>query len=93
MASDTRSAYGKGSGASFDETDPPPVSSRDEYGENPNRASAEEALESARTSSFQMRAVRWLWPNRFAIGKLGIAAGLPDEGKGQILCYIAARMG
>jgi putative DNA primase/helicase len=68
------------------------VSSRDEYGENPNRASAEEALESARASSFQMRAVRWLWPNRFAIGKLGIAAGLPDEGKGQILCYIAARI-
>jgi putative DNA primase/helicase len=36
--------------------------------------------------------VQWLWPNRFAIGKLGIIAGLPDEGKGQILCDIAARI-
>jgi hypothetical protein len=39
-----------------------------------------------------MTAIEWLWPNRFAIGKLGIIAGLPDEGKGQILCDIAARI-
>jgi hypothetical protein len=39
-----------------------------------------------------MRAIQWLWPNRFAIGKLGIIAGLPDEGKGQILCYMAAKV-
>jgi AAA domain len=54
--------------------------------------SQNETLESARASSVAMKAVSWLWPNRFAIGKLGIAAGLPDEGKGQILCYIAARI-
>jgi hypothetical protein len=51
-----------------------------------------EALESALASSYKMKAVKWIWPNRFAIGKLGIIAGLPDEGKGQILCYITARL-
>jgi putative DNA primase/helicase len=39
-----------------------------------------------------MTAYEWLWPNRFALGKVGIIAGLPDEGKGQILCDIAARV-
>lgn len=51
-----------------------------------------EALESAKASSYKMKAVRWVWPTRFGIGKLGVIAGLPDEGKGQILCYIAARI-
>jgi hypothetical protein len=31
-----------------------------------------------------------LWPDRFAIGELGILAGPPDQGKSQITCYIAA---
>jgi hypothetical protein len=39
-----------------------------------------------------MTAPDWLWPERFALGKLGIIAGLPDEGKGQILADIAARV-
>ena len=49
-------------------------------------------LESIRADQVIMRAIRWLWPKRFAVGKIGIVAGLPDEGKGQILCYIAARV-
>jgi AAA domain/Bifunctional DNA primase/polymerase, N-terminal len=49
-------------------------------------------LKSARASTFEMSAVQWLWPNRFALGKLGILAGLPDEGKGQVLCDMAARV-
>jgi putative DNA primase/helicase len=40
----------------------------------------------------KMRALAWLWPDRFAIGKLGLIAGLPDEGKGQTLCDIIARV-
>jgi putative DNA primase/helicase len=36
--------------------------------------------------------VQWLWPHRFAIGKLGLLVGLPDEGKGQILADMAARV-
>ena len=38
----------------------------------------------------KMKVVTWLWPDRFAIGKLGIIAGLPDEGKGQILVFLCA---
>jgi DNA repair protein RadA/Sms len=49
-----------------------------------------QALDSARADTVEMIAVEWIWPNRFAIGKLGIIAGLPDEGKGQILSYMAA---
>jgi DNA polymerase len=49
-------------------------------------------LESVWASDVGMRAIDWLWNNRFALGKIGIIAGLPDEGKGQVLCYIAARV-
>jgi DNA polymerase bacteriophage-type len=52
----------------------------------------EGVLESVRADEIPMRAICWLWDRRFAIGKIGIIAGLPDEGKGQILCYIAARI-
>jgi hypothetical protein len=48
-------------------------------------------LKSARAATYQIAAVKWLWPSRFAIGKLGILAGLPDEGKGQVLADMAAR--
>jgi hypothetical protein len=50
------------------------------------------ALISVRADAVQMIAIEWVWPNRFAVGKLGIVAGLPDVGKGQMLCYIAARV-
>ena len=49
-------------------------------------------LVSAKASSYKMTAIRWLWQDRFAIGKLGIIAGLPDEGKGQTLAFIAAQV-
>jgi putative DNA primase/helicase len=39
-----------------------------------------------------MSAVQWLWPNRFALGKLAILGGLPDQGKGQILADMGARV-
>jgi hypothetical protein len=50
------------------------------------------ALRSVRASSVEMRAIEWLWPNRFAIGKLGLLVGMPDLGKGQILADMAARV-
>jgi hypothetical protein len=53
---------------------------------------AEAMLQSVCASTVTMKALDWLWPNRFAIGKLGLLVGLPDEGKGQILCDIAARV-
>jgi putative DNA primase/helicase len=49
-------------------------------------------LVSAKASSYKMTVIRWLWPDRFAIGKLGIIAGLPDKGKGQVLAFIAAQV-
>ena len=49
-------------------------------------------LQSARASTYKMEAIDWLWPNRFALGKLGLIVGLPEEGKGQLLCYIAAQV-
>src|SRR5262245_17598194 len=38
----------------------------------------------------EMCGVDWLWPGRFARGKFGLIAGLPDMGKGQIAAFIAA---
>src|SRR5262245_54144106 len=49
-------------------------------------------LESARASTYTPKAIEWLWPNRFALGKLALLVGLPDEGKGQVFCDIAARV-
>jgi putative DNA primase/helicase len=47
-------------------------------------------LQSICATEVKMQALDWMWPGRFAFGKLGIIAGLPDEGKGQIFSYIAA---
>jgi putative DNA primase/helicase len=41
-------------------------------------------LHSAQASTFSMRGIRWFWPGRFALGKLGLIGGLPDKGKGLI---------
>jgi putative DNA primase/helicase len=41
-------------------------------------------------ADLEMRAVDWLWPDRFALGKIGLIAGLPDYGKGQIAAFLAA---
>jgi putative DNA primase/helicase len=50
------------------------------------------SLASARASTFEMEAFDWLWENRFALGKLSLIVGLPDEGKGQFLSYLAAQI-
>jgi hypothetical protein len=47
-------------------------------------------LISVYASEVGMEALRWLWPGRFALGKLGIIAGLPDEGKGLLTMFMAA---
>ena len=43
-------------------------------------------------ASVKLSAVQWLWPGRFAIGKMSLLAGLPDQGKSQITCDIAGRI-
>jgi hypothetical protein len=49
-------------------------------------------LTSKRASDYEIEEIVWLWPERFALGKLGILAGLPDEGKGLIFADMAARI-
>jgi putative DNA primase/helicase len=48
------------------------------------------SLESAPASSFKMKSIRWVWPNRFARGKIGLIVGLPDLAKSLILTFITA---
>jgi hypothetical protein len=50
------------------------------------------ALESVNAAAIEMESYDWLWPGRFAIGEIGLIVGMPDEGKGQKLAYIAARV-
>jgi len=52
--------------------------------------SRQSGLETKKASSFTMRGIRWLWPNRFALGKLGLIGGLPDKGKGLISADLIA---
>jgi hypothetical protein len=49
-------------------------------------------LSSISAAEVKMRAIKWIWPNRFAYGKVGILAGLPDVGKGQVLSNITANI-
>jgi putative DNA primase/helicase len=51
-----------------------------------------EGIEYVGATNVTMSAIRWLWPNRIAIGKLTLIAGMPDEGKSQIVCDIVARL-
>lgn len=48
-------------------------------------------LESAKASAFRISSIQWFWPNRFALGKLGLIAGLPDRGKGLLTSDMIAR--
>jgi hypothetical protein len=82
-----------GDDASFGSTEPAGDQSISQPGKRKANGSGknQSRLKSARASTYQLAAVKWLWPSRFAIGKLGILAGLPDEGKGQVLADMAAR--
>jgi putative DNA primase/helicase len=53
-------------------------------------ADQDDDLVIAMAADLEMCGVDWLWPGRFARGKFGLVAGLPDMGKGQIAAFIAA---
>jgi putative DNA primase/helicase len=55
------------------------------------RAGNAPSLDSAPALTYVMRAVRWFWNNRFALGKLGLICGLPDLGKGLITASMIAK--
>jgi DNA polymerase len=47
-------------------------------------------LQSVCAADVVMRAITWLWINHFAVNEIGILAGLPDEGKGQVFAFMAS---
>jgi putative DNA primase/helicase len=53
---------------------------------------APDELGSVCAADIEMAEITWVWPGRLAFGKVGLLAGLPDEGKGQVFAYIAARI-
>ena len=60
-------------------------------GEAPDdQAGDDDELRIVWASDLEMCGVDWLWPSRFALGKIGLVAGLPDYGKGQIAAFLAA---
>jgi len=77
----------------------PPAQSLDDFGlpgagddEAKVNQNGKAELDSAAATSFKMEGIEWLWPNRFAVGKLGLLAGLPDRGKGLITADMSARV-
>ena len=50
------------------------------------------ALESVCAADEEITAIEWIWFGRFAIGKIGLITGMPDEGKGLTLSDIIARI-
>jgi hypothetical protein len=49
-------------------------------------------LETVTAADVAPEPVEWLWPERFALGKLGLVIGEPDIGKSLLLIDIAARV-
>ena len=50
------------------------------------------ALKTTRASDIDPQPIRWLWPQRFALGKLNLVAGDPGLGKSQFTLDMAARV-
>jgi DNA polymerase len=48
------------------------------------------ALQSTCAADEEITTIDWVWPCRFARGKIGLLVGLPDEGKGLFLSYLMA---
>jgi AAA domain/Primase C terminal 2 (PriCT-2) len=55
-----------------------------------NDQQQDDDLDTDIVSDLEMCGVDWLWPGRFARGKFGLIAGMPDMGKGQIAAFITA---
>jgi hypothetical protein len=55
-----------------------------------NDVSPSNELRTTAVGDLKMHGIDWLWPGRFARGKIGLIAGLPDYGKGQIAAFLAA---
>ena len=70
---------------------PPPKKSNGHADVASDKATeAKASLVTRKASAYTMSALDWLWPDRFAIGKLGLIGGLPGRGKGLICCDLIA---
>ena len=49
-------------------------------------------LASVNAADVEIEDYDWVWPGRFALKKIGLIVGLPDEGKGLVFSDIAARI-
>jgi AAA domain len=45
-----------------------------------------------RADCVEIAGIEWLWSKRFAVGKLSLVVGLPDEGKELLTSYIVAQV-
>jgi hypothetical protein len=61
-----------------------------DHGGNHGGDQDDDDLVIAVVADLEMSGLDWLWPSRFARGKFGLIAGLPDMGKGQIAAFITA---
>jgi len=43
-------------------------------------------------SDIKLKAINWMWRDRFALGKLSMIAGMPGLGKSQLTCHMAANV-
>jgi hypothetical protein len=80
-------------GRSFDKcTDPPDAAGNNTLGGNDTITGSQDTdtLRVTAASDVDMCGIDWFWPSRFALGKIGLVAGLPDYGKGQIAAFLAA---
>ncbi|MER9421447.1 AAA family ATPase [Mesorhizobium sp. M0317] len=59
-------------------------------GQPPRAIKNGDAPRLTRLSEVPVTQVEWLWPNRFAIGKLSLLAGHPGLGKSQLTMFLAA---
>jgi putative DNA primase/helicase len=56
------------------------------------QAVGSEEFESISADQVKIEAIDWLWPGRFALGKLGLLGGMPERGKGLIISDVFARI-
>lgn len=62
----------------------------EEQGDDSSKARHAGGLTYFAVSDVRAEPIEWLWPQRFAVGKLSGIAGHPDEGKSQITCFMAS---
>src|SRR5262249_29986420 len=63
---------------------------KDKYAQQDEWSSPDDDLRIAAATNLEMCGIEWLWPGRFALGRFGLIAGMPDMGKGQISAFLAA---